>query len=251
MRTTCRSDIGRIRMVNEDRGYDSPHLNGFAIGIVADGMGGHQAGDTASQLAVDQIREKLAELDPAMGEEALQKLISGALAEANQKIYELSRSKEKFSGMGTTAIVVIAGPEQLSIGHVGDSRVYLCRGDSLSQLTEDHTLVNELIKSGQLSKEEAENHPRRHVIMRALGTEEDVKADIQTLSWEAGDTVLLCSDGLSGLVPESRICEIIHSNEDLENKADLLIHSALEAGGDDNITVVLLVNDPENPAIKR
>lgn len=240
--TALRTDIGRVRAVNEDRALVVTEPDGLVVAVVADGMGGHQAGDTASQMAVEHIRGGLQALHAGMEADAYEAALRKAVDEANRRIYELASAREQFQGMGTTVVCVLAGAERLTVGHIGDSRVYLCRGNSLIQLTEDHSLVNELIKSGQLTLEEAEHHPRRKVITRALGTDITVEPDVRHFEWNPGDKVLLCSDGLSGLVGAAQICAILLEDDDLDRTADRLIQTALEAGGDDNITVVLLEN---------
>jgi serine/threonine protein phosphatase PrpC len=172
------------------------------------------------------------------------KLLREAVEEANLQIYELSQSRDHLSGMGTTVVAILATEASLTVAHIGDSRAYLCREGEIIRLTEDHSLVYELMKSGQLTREEAERHPRRNVLTRALGTETKVEADIREHVWQHGDIVLICSDGLNGMVPDARLCDILQAEEDLEQKADFLVHTALEAGGDDNVTVVLLENVP-------
>lgn len=244
MRTASRTDIGNIRIVNEDRSLIVPELQGFTLGIVADGMGGHQAGDTASQLAVELIHKRMLYLEEDMSETDCEQLIIEAVSDANRRIYEMASSREQFNGMGTTVVVVLARQTDILVAHIGDSRAYLCRDGVLRQLTDDHSLVNELVKSGQLSKEEAKVHPRRNVLTRALGTDATVETEINRYAWQSGDIVLICSDGLSGLVSESRLQELLHVDQDLEQLADELVHSALKAGGDDNVTVVLLKNEP-------
>lgn len=244
MRTASRTDIGNIRIVNEDRSLVVPDLQGFTLGIVADGMGGHQAGDTASQLAVELIHKRLLYVEEDMSADECEKLMAEAVADANRRIYEMAGSREQFNGMGTTVVVILATAAELIVAHIGDSRAYLLSDGALQQITEDHSLVNELVKSGQLSKAEAEKHPRRNVLTRALGTDETVEAEIKRHNWKSGDIVLICSDGLSGLVPDTELQSLLQADGDLELVADALVHSALQAGGDDNVTVVLMENGP-------
>ncbi|WP_040948594.1 Stp1/IreP family PP2C-type Ser/Thr phosphatase [Gorillibacterium massiliense] len=244
MLTAVRTDIGRIRAVNEDRALVTPDLNGLVFAIVADGMGGHQAGDTASQMAVELIHEGLQQVQPDASEEERKLLLHEAIQSANRQIYEVSRSRQQFSGMGTTVVALLATEQSLTIANIGDSRAYLRRNDKLIRLTEDHSLVYELMKSGQLTAEEAENHPRRNVLTRALGTDPDVEADICVHNWEPGDIILVCSDGLSTMATDTTLLRVLQGDGDLGQIADSLILTALEAGGDDNITVVLLKNAP-------
>lgn len=245
MRTAGRTDIGRIRLVNEDRALVLPQLGGITLAVVADGMGGHQAGDIASQMATQVIERELKSLDKNAATDELEQAVKTAIENANRSIYEYASTSEQYYGMGTTVVVAVATSDKLVIGHIGDSRAYMTRDGGLEQLTEDHSLVNELVRSGQITAEEASNHPRRNVLTRALGTESGVTADVKTFDWKEGDIVLLCSDGLSGYVEESAVREILYSSHPLEEKADMLVDKALEAGGDDNITVVLIENTPD------
>jgi len=245
MKTAGRTDIGRIRLVNEDRAVVLPEENGVTLAVVADGMGGHQAGDIASQMAIETIQEELRGLDPLVSEEDCEAAVRAAIEKANETIYQFASGRDQYHGMGTTVVVTVALKGRLVIGHIGDSRAYLAGEGNLTQLTEDHSLVNELVRSGQITQEEAQHHPRRNVLTRALGTEASIKVDVRRFDWNPGDIVLLCSDGLSGLVDSGSLLEILQSEGDLDGKVNRLVDSALEAGGDDNITVVLIENGPE------
>lgn len=251
MKAAYKSDIGYVRAVNEDRAVVRTGLGGYDLAIVADGMGGHQAGEIASQMAIETIQDKLHAIHSGMTDEQIERQLTEAIASANDSIYDYAQQLTHLHGMGTTVVAVLASKESLLIGHIGDSRAYLVRGDSIVQLTEDHTLVGELLRSGQISKEEAEHHPRRNILTRALGTEPGTPIDIRRLPWSSGDVLLLCSDGLSGLVESEDICAIAGGDLELADKADALIAHALAAGGDDNVTVVLLVNDANEPSGKR
>jgi len=250
MKTAGRTDVGRIRQVNEDRTVVLPEQNGITVSIVADGMGGHQAGDIASQMAIEAIAEQLNRLSSDMGVEELEASVRAAIEQANERIYDVASSKEQFHGMGTTVVVTAASENALVIGHIGDSRAYKIDKEQLVQLTEDHSLVYELVRSGQITKEEAEHHPRRNVLTRALGTEPNVVVDVHHFNWTEGDMVLMCSDGLSSLVDSETLAAILRSDSDLETKVDELVEKALEAGGDDNITVVLMVNVKEQSDVQ-
>lgn len=245
MKTAGRTDVGRIRHVNEDRTIVLPERNGITVSIVADGMGGHQAGDIASQMAIEAIAEQLEQLSSQMDVKQLEASVRAAIEQANEKIYDVASSKEQYHGMGTTVVVTAASDTALVIGHIGDSRAYKIDAEKLVQLTEDHSLVYELVRSGQITKEEAEHHPRRNVLTRALGTEPNVVVDVHHFDWAEGDMVLMCSDGLSNLVDSETFAAILRSDSDLEAKVNELVEKALEAGGDDNITVVLMVNTKE------
>jgi protein phosphatase len=252
MKIALKTDIGHIRSVNEDRVLFHESPRGVAWAIVADGMGGHQAGDIASQVAVETISEQLAatfaeeegEVDPAAA-------IREAVFRANEKVFTIASSQSNYHGMGTTVVVALLDPKQFVIGHIGDSRAYHWNGRELTQLTEDHSLVNELLKNGQISAEEADRHPRRNVLTRALGTEPFVEVEIKRFDWLAGDIVLLCTDGLTGYVGLKPIKEVLGSEKPIEWKAERLVKHALEAGGDDNVTVLLAANIESDEERKR
>ncbi|WP_336786227.1 Stp1/IreP family PP2C-type Ser/Thr phosphatase [Paenibacillus sp. MMO-177] len=243
MITANRSDVGRIRHINEDRSWVGQLDNGITLAIVADGMGGHQAGDVASQLAVNTFRDMLeksaSKADLSMQEGKM--LIRQALVMANDVVYDMASRNEQYYNMGTTIVAALYKEQQLIIGHIGDSRAYLITADGIAQLTEDHTLVNELVKSGQISLEEAAHHPRRNVITRAVGTDAQVEVDIYTAALSDNDVLLLCSDGLTNMVSDDEMLQTVREEGlGLDDKADRLIQLALQAGGDDNVTVVLL-----------
>ena len=224
------TDTGRRRRRNEDSYVHEPPL--FAI---ADGMGGAQAGEVASRLAAAVLEEVTDE--KLKGEPRIAELIQ----EANRRVFQRSTEDAAVSGMGTTMTVALVDDASgtVAIGHVGDSRAYLVRDGELEQLTEDHTLVNELLKSGKLSPEEAHSHPQRSVITRALGTEPDVDVDTFTVETRPGDIFLLCSDGLSSMISDIEILGLVRSgNGDLDAALRGLIQAANTSGGDDNITVV-------------
>jgi protein phosphatase len=239
-----KTDIGRIRLVNEDRSVVQNDLNGFVLAIVADGMGGHQAGDVASQMAIEVIQEHLQALEKDMSVDMCKAALQIAIEKANQAIYEFAQSKEQYHGMGTTVVAILANEEFLAIGHIGDSRAYLITADQIVQLTEDHSLVSELLRSGQITREEANHHPRRNVLTRALGTDGNVEVEVGHFGWQTDDIVLICSDGLSGQLDSNALLNILHMEHDLHWKADQLVTEALNAGGDDNISVILLANEP-------
>lgn len=243
MLMTSQTDIGRVRLVNEDRAAFQVDLNGLSLAIVADGMGGHQAGDIASQMAVDTILARLQCLSSNMPVEVCKQKLREAIESANEAIYEFASERENYHGMGTTVVVAVASPDLLIIGHIGDSRAYKINHASIAQLTEDHSLVNELVKNGQITLEEASQHPRRNVLLRALGTEPSVEVDIYEYIWKQEDTILLCTDGLCGLVEPETIGNTVECAPDLDTAARLLIEQALEAGGDDNVTVILMKHD--------
>jgi PPM family protein phosphatase len=223
------TDTGLQRRANEDS-----LLARSPLFVVADGMGGAQAGEVASRIAVESFHDGLG--DPSRPEERLE---ANALA-ANARIHELSQSNAEHAGMGTTLTAVYVGEEEVSIAHVGDSRAYCLRDGELLRLTDDHSLVDELIREGRLTPEEAEEHPQRSIITRALGPEESVEVDTRSFRARAGDVYLLCSDGLTSMVPELRLAEILLAHPPLRDAGEALIAEANRAGGRDNITVILL-----------
>jgi PPM family protein phosphatase len=235
-RTFALSDPGRRRRRNEDAYVVSPPL--FAV---ADGMGGAQAGELASRLAVEAMGEE----PEGRGEERLSTLIR----EANRRVFARSHEDASASGMGTTMTAAIVGDDgTVTIGHVGDSRAYRLRDDQLEQLTEDHSLVAELVRSGRLSAAEAETHPQRSVITRALGTDPEVAVDVFTVQGEAGDLFLLCSDGLTTMVEDEDIRRTLaESRDDLEAAARELVARANRGGGEDNITVIFFELEEGEP----
>lgn len=243
MQTAHRTDAGLIRLINEDRAAVRNEWNGFTLAIVADGMGGHQAGEIASQMAIELVETEMKTVGTDMTVEERKDAVRSAIAKANDTVFEFASKQARYQGMGTTVVAALATSYDLVIGHIGDSRAYLVSGDSIRQLTEDHSLVNELIKSGQITPEEANVHPLRNVVTRALGTDKQVEVDVIHSAWRSGDVLLLCSDGLSGLVEERELHQIVADRHDLAWKVDKLVGRALEEGGGDNITVVLLAND--------
>jgi serine/threonine protein phosphatase PrpC len=221
------TDPGRKRRHNEDAFVFEPPL--FAI---ADGMGGAQAGEVASRLAAAALKESGAD---AGGEQRIVDLIQ----EANRRVYDRSSTDPNTSGMGTTITVALVEDGRVAFGHVGDSRAYLIRDGAMEQVTEDHSLINELLKSGKLTAEEAETHPQKSVITRALGTDPDVDVDTFTIDAVSGDFFLLCSDGLTDMVDEETILDLVERNRrDIEAALKALVRAANRGGGEDNITVV-------------
>jgi protein phosphatase len=228
LRSVALTDTGRRRRHNEDAYVCDPPL--FAI---ADGMGGAQAGEIASHLAATSVQH--GERDGG-SEARVQQLIQ----DANRSVYERARTDESTSGMGTTMTVALVDGDLVRIGHVGDSRAYLVRDHALEQLTEDHSLVGELVRSGRLSPEEAEDHPHRSVITRVLGTDPEVDVDSFSVAAEPGDLFMLCSDGLTSMVDDGRILELIEEHSgDVKATAQALVDAANANGGEDNITVIL------------
>jgi len=226
--TTCKTDTGRQRRDNEDSAFARA-----PVFVVADGMGGAQAGEVASRIAVEAFEQGLP--DSGSPEERL----ATRVREANAQIYERSRADRQRAGMGTTLTAAYVDDTHVSIAHVGDSRAYLFRDGTLQRLTQDHSLVDELVRRGKLTEEQAAEHPQRSIITRALGPEPDVEVDTWTYPARAGDVILLCSDGLTSMISEERVKATLVDHDNLDEAADALIREANEAGGRDNITVVL------------
>jgi serine/threonine protein phosphatase PrpC len=223
-----RTDVGRQRSVNEDALVVAPPF--FAV---ADGMGGAKAGEVASAMAADAFEGESDSGEPAEAQ------LSRILREANRRIYDLAVADDSHRGMGTTVTAAKVTGDDISLGHVGDSRAYRFRDGELEQLTRDHSLVAELERSGQITPEAAEHHPQRSIITRALGPEPDVQVDTYTLAGRPGDVFLLCSDGLTSMISDEELGSILRSSASLDEAADTLVRAANQSGGKDNITVVL------------
>jgi serine/threonine protein phosphatase PrpC len=221
------SDLGRQRQGNEDNYFVRAPLF-----VVADGMGGAQAGEVASEMAVNSFDAGLGNGSPADG-------LVRVIQDANRKIHDRSRSDEQAAGMGTTCTAAYVGESEVTIAHVGDSRAYLWRDGELTRLTRDHSLVGELVARGKLTEEQAEAHPQRSVITRALGPEREVQVDVESFAARGGDVYLLCSDGLTSMIHEPGVRPVMERMAELDRTGRELIAAANEAGGRDNITVIL------------
>ena len=231
------SDIGLVRETNEDSYIcDPPHLF-----IVADGMGGHVAGEIASKLAISTVNGYIQE---HVGKDNLEILLKDAIIQANTSIYQMALSKEEFSGMGTTVTASYIDGDTIYWGHVGDSRMYLLRNGKLNQLTSDHSLVWELVQSGNITRDEAYVHPKRNLLTRAVGTSCLITVDTGFVQWKPGDIVLMCTDGLTNMVSEQNICTLMQRKDcEISSIVEQLVNQAKDAGGFDNITVILLKNE--------
>jgi serine/threonine protein phosphatase PrpC len=222
-----RTDTGRQRHANEDAYFAEAPV--FAV---ADGMGGAQAGEVASRIAADAFESA------DEGDEAPELFLSRVVNAANERIHQLAEQDASRSGMGTTLTAALIGEDEVSFAHVGDSRAYVLRDGDLKRLTSDHSLVEELRRQGRLTEAQAEEHPQRSIITRALGPEPEVEVDTMTYPARPGDVFLLCSDGLTTMVPEERIARILERSRSLDSAVSRLIHEANEGGGRDNITAV-------------
>jgi protein phosphatase len=242
------SDVGRKRKGNEDSFFVNPDHNLF---VVADGMGGHAAGEIASKVAVDAINEFVVltsgdaditwpfGLDDSISYDGNR--LKTAIRFANRKVLEATREKSEYEGMATTVAAVLVDDKNANLGHVGDSRVYLVRGGKVEQLTSDHSWVNEQIQSGVISADQARSHPLRNVVTRALGGKPDLQVDMQVHKIQPGDILLLCSDGLTTMIPDEEIGKVItDAGGDVEKAVAALVAAANARGGEDNITVLLI-----------
>ena len=239
------TDRGQIRSHNEDAGGIFFNDNGALLAVIADGMGGHQAGDVASSLATTLIQSKWQAEKALSHPKEVEQWLHQTIAAINKEIFEYSKGKEECHGMGTTIVITVCMASFVTIAHIGDSRCYLQNEDGFKQVTEDHSLVNELVRVGQISKDDAEHHPRKNVLLKALGTEVQVDADIRTIEWEKGNVLLLCSDGLTNKLSDSELQRFIAQTEDLQDSGKQLVDLANERGGEDNISLALIRYDQE------
>lgn len=239
MRAVKKSHIGLKRKTNEDNCGIYEELNLLAV---ADGMGGHVAGEVASRMALDLMKEFLNSRKREFFKNP-RELLGSSIAYANNEIYRQAQEDLRYHGMGTTITVAYITDFSAFIAHIGDSRAYLIRDDSISMITSDHSLVNELLKNGGITKEEAQSHPQRNVLTRAMGTSPNINIDFYELKLQQGDTLLLCTDGLSNLVSPQEMKGLIKGKKDINDAADELVKLALERGGLDNISLVMGVKD--------
>ena len=233
------SDIGKVRKGNED---SFGVFQDTSLFIVADGMGGHKAGDIASKLAVETIYQVLRESKHSddLRFEQISHYLNDSIQKANSKIFEEGKKNPGQAGMGTTVVVTWIKNDNATIAYVGDSRAYLLRKNNLRQITSDHTLVNDYLTKGLLQLNEVDHHPLRHVLSRAVGPQEQVEADILCVPLQPGDILLLCTDGLSNMLSKDKMEDILISPESIETKTQRLINQALDSGGSDNVTAMLI-----------
>jgi protein phosphatase len=231
--TASRSDVGRVREVNEDFMAEFERPSGHRLLVVADGMGGHKGGATASRLCVETIGDVF-----HRSSEAPEALLRDSLHEANERIYQVASQDESLTGMGTTAVLLLLTPEgDAWVAHLGDSRAYLLRHGEIEALTEDHTVVAAMVKRGMLTAEAAETHPRRHELVRCVGFHHEPEAEVSRHDVLPGDRFLLCSDGLSGMLGDEELGEILQ-REALGDAVVTMVEAANARGGVDNITVI-------------
>ena len=238
MKIAYKTDVGLVRKGNEDSLYVDEKLG---LLIVADGIGGYQAGEVASQMAVEIIPPMLKDELEEKGQ--IQKRILEAIYKANDEILAAVGKDPSLKGMGTTVVLALCNDDEIYIAHVGDSRAYLVRKNKLEQVTEDHSVAFQLLKAGRITVEEARHHPLRHVITQALGTQSYLVPDINSFTWSKGGYLLLCSDGLTDMVEDKTIEEVVlREKGNLKAKCERMVELAKEAGGRDNITVILACN---------
>ncbi|MBE7051784.1 MAG: Stp1/IreP family PP2C-type Ser/Thr phosphatase [Ruminococcaceae bacterium] len=242
MRCYGASDVGKIRKVNEDSFYIQTYDSNHALAIVADGMGGHKGGKKASALAVKVISEYFEALMPALlgynGRQLKHSLLKSC-KKANEAIFSEASLSDELSGMGTTIVACFLHGTKLYVLNAGDSRLYIIN-DEIKQITKDHSLVGELMSLGVISANQALNHPQKNVITKALGADENIDADIYSLKLSENDYILLCTDGLTNMVDDEKIAQIIKTEPDIDSAAKKLINEAKESGGNDNITAVII-----------
>ncbi len=242
MEIAVKSHIGCVRQHNEDYYGTAIDRTGRVLAVVADGMGGHQAGDIASRMAVERIMLELANMGSDLEPEDARELLMNALLVTNEELFQFAADNPECNGMGTTVVAALINEQGGVFAHVGDSRLYHFGAEGLTQRTEDHSLVQELLKSGQITVQEAAFHPQRNVLLRALGTERDVRIDLGEFSWESGDVILICSDGVSNKVSNERFEASLKQSKPLQAHVDELLQYALDAGGEDNATLIAIRN---------
>lgn len=238
MKTFSITDTGRLRNSNQDCVFcEENEVGGFSnLFLVADGMGGHQAGDLASRMCINEIVTQIRSMEARTPVSAFEKAIEAA----NTKVYEKSLEEASFSGMGTTLVGTMIEENTAYVVNIGDSRLYVLR-DKLEQITVDHSLVEEMVQSGEIQKEEMRTHPNKNIITRALGTDTHVRPDYFEIKVDIGDVILLCSDGLTNMVEDTAIEETIRKYyDDMKLAGECLVRQANEAGGKDNISVILV-----------
>lgn len=241
------SDIGLKRTINEDRAAFFERPDHFKLAILADGMGGHNAGDVASEMAINGMQQLFEQVDAASlsTKQSKQEWLRDAVSHINQKIYHYSLTHENCQGMGTTMIAVLLDENDCIISHVGDSRVYLFKNNEVELITRDHSYVNILIENGEISEEEAQHHPQRNFILKALGTEVSIEPDFYEIALTNEAYLLICSDGLSNKLTVYEMAAIITLPISTQEKGKKLVQLANDSGGEDNISLILMTTGQE------
>ena len=240
MKVKALTDIGLIRKKNQDSFFLSENQD-LPLFIIADGMGGHKGGEVASSDAINIINKIFIEnKEILINEKNIKDVIHKSIEKANKDIYKKSLEFKEYKGMGTTVSLCYIFQDHVFIGHVGDSRIYKIENEDIAQITEDHSLVNELIKKGEITKEEAYNHPQKNMITRAVGTSYDLEIDLEEFKYKKDDKILLCTDGVFNMLHDFEILEIIKNNIFISEAIDELISRAKKNGGLDNITAIII-----------
>lgn len=234
------TDVGRTRIANEDAFKFGTFDDGTSWAVVCDGMGGVHGGKIASSTAIDMVSQKIHKCyNPAMKITSIENLLLSSITTANCVVYDRGVGDRDLEGMGTTIVAAIIKNGEASIAHVGDSRAYHISGDKISRITKDHSLVQEMLDMGEITEIEFEHHPRKNIITRALGVDDKIEIEFDTIEFKAGDALLLCSDGLSGQIEKEELLKIFKEN-DFKVLTDKYIEAANDNGGADNITVVIM-----------
>ncbi len=241
MKGFARTDIGKARDMNQDYYYIPSSENDLQIYILADGMGGYNGGEIASKLAVQTVREYIENNFDKIEhtKEEILNMIKKSMENANSVVYEESKKDDNLQGMGTTLDVCFIYNNKIYIGHVGDSRVYLIRKEIARKITKDHSYVQQLVEDKKITREEAEHHPKKNMLLKALGCTSYVEPDIRARNIEKDDIFLMCSDGLTNMVEESKMYEVVEQYK--EKAPEILVNLANDAGGYDNITVITII----------
>lgn len=240
MKVTIHSNIGKRRTTNQDYADYFVNETGQHLFVLCDGVGGHQAGDVASKETSQFVGKQFKTLQHPLTQDNIENWIYTTIQAVNHHIYELSTQRDELAGMGTTMVLAIVLDDQIVIAHVGDSRAYKYYKGNLTQLTQDHSLINELIRSGKITEEEGLLHPHRHAVTRSIGNDLEVMAEITRISIDAIEILMICSDGLTNMVQNEAIREYIDKQQHNEQLGELLVAAANEAGGADNISIILV-----------
>ena len=244
MKVFTKTDIGKARSMNQDSFFVSENNdNGLNLYILADGMGGYKGGEIASKVAITAVSKYITEKFDSIAKDknSILNLLEDAIIFANSAIYEESEQDEELQDMGTTLEVLIIYKQKVYIGHVGDSRIYRIRKNNMKKITTDHSYVEKLIQDGEITREESYNHPKKNLLIKALGTDEEVEPDLIYTVLNKNDMIIICSDGLTNMIKEKEILDIVLNNSS-ENVVEVLVDEANEAGGLDNITVIFIDN---------
>ena len=244
MKVFTKTDIGKARSMNQDSFFVSENNdNGLNLYILADGMGGYKGGEIASKVAITAVSKYITEKFDSIAKDknSILDLLEDAIIFANSAIYEESEQDEELQDMGTTLEVLIIYKQKVYIGHVGDSRIYRIRKNNMKKITTDHSYVEKLIQDGEITREESYNHPKKNLLIKALGTDEEVEPDLIYTVLNKNDMIIICSDGLTNMIKEKEILDIVLNNSS-ENVVEVLVDEANEAGGLDNITVIFIDN---------